>query len=52
MKDLKGRDRVEIQYASREVDTTNALIELYKSAFGEQWKDAYSATVRFGLTGC
>jgi hypothetical protein len=31
------------------VDTTKALIELYKSAFGSQWADVFIATVRTSL---
>jgi hypothetical protein len=33
------------------VDTVKALIALYKSAFGNDWKQAYTATVRTNLTG-
>jgi hypothetical protein len=31
------------------VDTTKALIELYKSAFGERWKEFFSETVVVGI---
>jgi hypothetical protein len=32
------------------VETAKALIELYKSAFGEQWEAAFNSTVRIELS--
>ncbi|MGA9509158.1 MAG: hypothetical protein WBV55_11100 [Candidatus Sulfotelmatobacter sp.] len=31
------------------VDTTKALIELYKSAFGDNWENVFSQTVRVNV---
>lgn len=33
------------------VDTVKALIALYKSAFGDDWKQVYTTTVRTNLAG-
>ena len=33
----------------RVLDTTKALIELYKSAFGNRWKETFSETVVVGI---
>ena len=47
---MKDRDRVKTAHANKEiVDTTKALIEIYKSAFGDQWQTAFSATVRLSI---
>lgn len=49
MRESEGRDR-ESSYESRElVDTTKALIELYKSAFGDRWEHAFTETVVVGI---
>ncbi len=47
-----SRDRVSQtnQYKDKELtDTTKALIEIYKSAFGEQWRSVFSASVQISL---
>jgi hypothetical protein len=47
MKDLNSRDRAETTHENRElIDTTKALIEIYKSAFGDDFKNVFVATVR------
>jgi hypothetical protein len=52
MKDSKSRDRAETTHESKElIDTIKALIELYKSAFGDQWQSVFGATVKVYLTG-
>jgi hypothetical protein len=46
----ESRDRVECQYVEREiVETTKALVDLYKSAFGDEWIGVFTATVNVSL---
>jgi hypothetical protein len=51
MKDSKSRDRAETTHENKEVvDTTKALIEIYKSAFGDEWGRIFQATVSIYLS--
>ncbi len=52
-----SRDRIsskvseDIKYHNKQlVDTTKALIELYKSAFGDQWENVFGQTVRVAVS--
>lgn len=52
-----SRDRVSgtvsqsIQHPNKElIDTTKALIELYKSAFGDQWENVFGQTVKVAVS--
>ena len=46
----ENRDRAESKMADqRIVETAKALIEIYKSAFAEDWESVYRETVRLNL---
>ncbi len=50
MVDSRSRDR-EVTHEHKEaIDTVKALLEVYKSAFGDQWQSVFGATVRVDIT--
>jgi hypothetical protein len=47
---MSSRDRKAPQHEDKEkIDTMKALIEVYKSAFGDDWKNVYISTVRVNI---
>ena len=47
-----SRNREKTEHENKQLlDTVKALIALYKSAFGDDWKQVYTTTVRTNLTG-
>lgn len=51
MKDSESRDRAETTHENNEfIDTTKALIEAYKSAFGNGWERVFQETVSIDLS--
>jgi hypothetical protein len=43
----ENRDRAQSSQENKQVtDTAKALIDLYKSAFGDNWQNVFSQTVR------
>ena len=52
MKNKVSRDRTEPSHENKElVDTTKALIEVYKSAFGDRWGEYFIETVVLDIGG-
>jgi hypothetical protein len=50
MSDHRDRAKNEIALQDkRVVETAKALIELYKSAFGDEWKNRFGETIRLRL---
>jgi hypothetical protein len=45
-----GSDRAKLSQENRQVtDTLKALIEVYKSAFGEHWAAVFKETVKLSI---
>ncbi len=48
---MKSENRDRADHPNQEtVDTVKALIEVYKSAFGDRWEGVFSPTVKVGVS--